>query len=118
MKKYLLGLFCVVLCIALVGCGKAKVKDNKITIEYASGFPYEWQYEIQDPDIVEFDYDEVKESMDDGGPVVQTYYFKGIKNGSTTITFKYVSVNNGEVSDVIEYKVEVDKNLELTIKKK
>ena len=50
-----------------------------------------------------------------GGPVYINYVFKGIKEGKTTITFKYVSVVDGtiEKEDKVTVKVDSHKNISL-----
>ena len=80
-------------------------QKNELELTYSSngGVPFEWVYEIGDESIVTFvkSYDEVdkKDKYLDGAPVKTVYVFKGLKEGETTITFKYKSLAvEGEIS--------------------
>ena len=89
-----------------------KLSKKRIILTYkiSSGIPFKWEFEIKDKDIVTFvkSY-QIKKKFNKklcGGPIYTNYVFEGLKEGKTTITFKYVdikdnSVVNKEVSNVI-----------------
>ena len=86
----------------------------ELTYEINAGIPFRWEYEIEDKDIVGF----VKSYVvrDDnkgaivGASVYTNYVFKGLKEGETTIIFKYVNITDGIVSMEKKHKVRVDSN--------
>ena len=93
--------------------GKSGSKTLELTYKTSAGVPYEWTYEIKDKSIVTLD-ESFKETVDydkniKGGPVYVHYVFKGLKKGVTTITFKYVSIVDNEISKEETVKVKVDK---------
>ena len=83
------------------------------------GVPYEWQYEIKDMDTVEFvksyEIDNQNKNGLVGAPISINYVFKGLKEGKTTITFKYVSLSDGEIAQEKDFNIKVDnkKNISL-----
>ncbi len=119
-KKVLLGigiLFLIILFIFIKTV--AKSKELELTYKTNGGVPYEWKYEIEDESIVQFVRTKDITSKGDkklvGGPVYINYVFKGIKEGKTTITFKYVSVVDEtiEKEDKVTVKVDSHKNISL-----
>ena len=120
-KKLFISLLVGLLCFTLVGCGKTdnkKGEKGKITLETYGGVPENWQYTIEDPSIVAYDSlenDEIDKDAE-GGRVKQYFYFKGLKEGKTTIKFEYTNVVTNKISDTKTYSVSVDKNLNVTIK--
>ena len=93
-----------------------KTKDSKkqleLTYEINAGIPFRWEFEIDDENIVEF----VKSYVvrDDnvkgitGASIYTNYVFKGLKEGKTTITFKYIHFTEGEVVKEKKHTVKVD----------
>lgn len=94
-------------------------KKIEITKKINAGIPYEWRYEIEDPSIVECPeiYVLNDENVDGkvGAPVYKNYVFRGLKKGTTTITFKFVSITDENDSTVETYKVKVDKDLNISL---
>ena len=94
-------------------------KELELTYKTDGGVPYKWEYKIEDESVVEFvetkDVTSEEDKKLDGGPVYINYIFKGLKEGKTTITFKYVNItdNSIEKEDKVTVKVEKYKNISL-----
>ena len=94
-------------------------KELELTYKTNGGVPYKWEYEIEDESIVEFvkTKDVTSESDKEltGGPVYINYIFKGLKEGKTTIIFKYINItdNSIEKEEKVEVKVDKYKNISL-----
>ena len=117
MKNKFLRIFLVIcFTIILTGCIK---RNDGVILKTNGGVPYVWKYSISDKNIVKFKCKkvEVKNKNMAGGVVVEHYIFSGLKEGSTRIKFEYKNFTNNNVEEVREYKVIVDKNLKLKIKK-
>ena len=119
-KKVLLGIGIIfVMILFIIIKIVTKSKELELTYKTNGGVPYEWKYEIEDESIVQFVRTKDITSKGDkklvGGPVYINYVFKGIKEGKTTITFKYVSVVDGtiEKEDKVTVKVDSHKNISL-----
>lgn len=94
-------------------------KELELTYKTNRGVPYKWEYKIEDESIVEFvkTKDVTPESDKEltGGPVYINYIFKGLKEGKTTIIFKYINItdNSIEKEEKVEVKVDKYKNISL-----
>ena len=94
-------------------------KVLELTYKTNGGMPYKWEYKIEDETIVEFvetkDVTSEEDKKLDGGPVYINYIFKGLKEGKTVITFKYVNItdNSIEKEDKVTVKVDKYKNISL-----
>lgn len=94
-------------------------KELELTYKTNGGVPYKWEYKIEDESIVEFvkTKDVTSESDKEltGGPVYINYIFKGLKEGKTTIIFKYINItdNSIEKEEKVEVKVDKYKNISL-----
>ncbi len=88
-------------------------KELELTYKTNGGVPYKWEYKIEDESIVEFvktkDTTSEKDKKIAGGPVYINYIFKGLKEGKTTITFKYVNITDGSIEKEDKVTVKVDK---------
>lgn len=98
------------------------VTELELTYEINAGIPFRWEYEILDNSVVEFvrSYvlkDENEERLITGGPVYTNYVFKGLKEGSTTITFKLVSITNECKPEIVIHNIKVDKDLNIFIER-
>ena len=115
MKKHLIIIILLTLCIFLTGCGKTS--SNEIVLNTNGGVPYVWEYEIEDASIINIDKVEDKELNPgtNGGVIEKHYYFKGMKKGTTTITFNYNDTRDNKIKETKKYKVIVDKNLNVKI---
>ena len=99
-------------------------KDNdgkRIELTYKSncGVPFKWEYTIEDPTIVEFvkSYELKNENKGAivGAPIYTNYVFKGLKEGTTKVIFKYVSITDGHVAKEEVNTMQVDKNKNIAI---
>ena len=72
---------------------------------------WEWQYEIEDESIVKFVKSYVIEDKNKdglvGAPIYTNYVFEGVKDGTTFVTFKYVSLVDGSVVKKEKIKLKV-----------
>ena len=115
-KLLLFPIFFCFFCLVLVGCSQ-KEKNIEIILMTNGGVPYKWEYEIEDDSIVSYDHmDSVnKDPGTAGGRVEQHYYFKGLKEGSTTIQFQYKNFTNDTIDQEKTYHIVVDSDLNITI---
>ena len=94
-------------------------KELELTYKTNGGVPYKWKYEIEDESIVGFvktkDITPEEDKELDGGPVYINYIFKGLKQGKTTITFKYVNIVDGSIEKEEKVTVKVDKNKNISL---
>ena len=127
MNKYLIiGIGLVLLITAgfvvlkIVNKKEESSKQLELTYEINAGIPFKWVYEIEDKSVVEFVKSYVLKDENTGGKVgasvYTNYVFKGLKEGTTTITFKIVSIT-GEMEDsnIEVHKVKVDKDLNISL---
>ena len=94
-------------------------KTFEITQTKNSGVEYKWTYKIEDESIVKLNKETEKAESDeiiDGGIVDVIYTFEALKEGETTIDFKYISFDGKDLTDEVKYKVTIDKNMDITIK--
>ena len=122
MNKYvLIGCIVVFIGVLIFVLKQYVIKSNKsskeleLTYEINAGIPFKWVYEIEDSEIVQFvkSYVVKDENTDGkvGASVYTNYVFKGVKEGTTTITFKTVSITGEyEDSNIEVHKVKVDSN--------
>ena len=96
-------------------------KDNLFVLKYQinAGIPYKWEVEVEDPSIVSYEGSEVTEDENKNGivgaPIHRDYKFKGLKEGITSINFKYVNIVNNRVEKIEKNRVKVDKNNNITL---
>lgn len=122
-KKYIIcsiiALLILIIGLMVIACSRKKEFDDRAVIELSTngGVPYSWEYTIEDENIVKLDDKDSKEknSTTAGGPVKLMYYFKGIKEGNTTITFNYKNITNDTIDETKVYSVIVDKKLKIKI---
>lgn len=109
-------LFLIAVCIALVLITRDTTKDS-VRLETHSYEIYEWKYEIGDKKIVKFEEKKRSGDFEDkhGGAITETYIFKSLKPGKTTITFTFVNKNNKSYGEIKKYEVKVDKKNNLSI---
>ena len=107
--------FAVGLGITLIGKDEGS-KTLELTYQTNGGVPYEWKYEIKDESIVKLNkqYSEAQDDLD-GGQVNEKFVFEGLKQGKTTITFKYVSITDKNVEKEETVTVKVDKNKNISL---
>lgn len=96
-------------------------KKERVELVYKinAGIPFKWVYEIEDESIVKFDesYQIKNDNIDgrSGGAIETKYVFKGIKEGTTTITFKYVSIDGDKIYEEYKHVVKVDNDNNATL---
>lgn len=104
--------FSIILCFRLIP-KKKNSKELELTYKISAGIPFKWEFEIEDLSIVSFVKSYVIKNENKGGivgaPIYTNYVFKGLKEGETTITFKFVNIN-GIVSKEEKRLVKVDKD--------
>jgi len=99
-------------------------KILELTYKQNAGIPYKWEYKIEDESIVKFVKSYVVEDDNKdgkvGAPIYTNYVFKGIKKGTTTITFKFINITTNKVEKEEVNKVKVDEfgNISLVIETK
>ena len=105
--------------IAIIIPNSSGSKELELTYKSNAGVPYKWEYKIEDESIVEFvttkDITSKKDKELNGGPIYTNYIFKGLKEGKTTITFKYINIvdDTVEKEETITVKVDKYKNISL-----
>lgn len=120
MKKIIfIILFIIGLILGLTACLiNNEEKTLELTYNTNGGVPCEWKYEIEDKNIVEFvkSY-EVENNNNNmvGSPISINYVFKGLKKGTTTITFKYVNITDGTIEKEEKLNIKVDKNKNISL---
>lgn len=101
MNKYILIIISILLLLVigiifLMHKPKNNPKQIEFTYEINAGIPFKWEYEIEDESIVKFVKSYVIRDDNKGGivgaSVYTNYVFEGIKKGTTTITFRTVSI--------------------------
>ena len=124
MKNKILVVITVILVIALVLIVKYILNDEsskklELTYEKSAGIPYKWEYEIEDDSIVTFDKSYVIKDENKGGlvggKVYTNYVFKGLKKGTTTITFRFINFTTNEIDSEEKHTVKVDDDLNISL---
>ena len=123
-KKVIIGLITGVIIIALAIVLLFVFKKNdpvNVELFYKTngGVPYKWEYTIEDPSIVKLESSYVVEDQNNdgmvGAPIKTKYIFRGLKSGTTSVTFKYVSVVDGSVDKEEKNTLKVDKDLNVSL---
>ena len=112
------GVFIIVIVIFVliktVVLNNDSTKELELTYEINAGIPFKWEWEIENEEIAEFVKSYVVRDDNKGGivgaSVYTNYVFKGLKEGTTKITFKYVNFTTGEVFEEKTHVVKVDKD--------
>ena len=105
--------------IKFIDTKKTNPKELELTYKINAGIPFKWEYEIEDENTVEFvkSYilkDENTKKALTGAPVYTNYVFKGLKKGTTTITFKLVNFTDNTVHEERKHIINVDENLNIS----
>ena len=127
-KKIIIGITIVVavvllLILVLIGIKYIVKEDTKkleITKEINAGIPFKWEYTIEDSSIVKCSKVYVLKDENTNGkvgaPVYKNYVFKGLKEGKTTVIFKFVSITDEDYpSEEEKYNIRVDKDLNISL---
>ena len=125
MNKGLIGLIIsiIILFVALfIIIYNKKPRTLDITYKINAGIPFKWEYSIEDESIVKLKKSYVTKNENKGAivgaPIHRKYIFEGLKEGKTTITFKYVNVTKEMPNKEEKYYVKVDKNKNVELLKK
>lgn len=119
-KKTIICIVIILVFILLIIIAKTtSSKELELTLKTNGGVPYKWEYKIEDESIVKFIKTKEITSKKDkelaGGPVYIKYIFKGLKEGKTTITFKYVNIIDNSIKKKDRVIVKVDKYKNISI---
>ena len=81
--------------------------------------PYTWVYTIDDESVLKCKDKTIKQKKGNitGGVIKTHYVFKGLKEGTTTLKFEYRNIVDNSVDETKVYKVIVDKDLKIKLKK-
>lgn len=94
-------------------------KTIELTYKTNGGVPYKWEYQIEDESIAQFveakDITPEQEKKMVGATISTNYVFKGVKEGKTTITFKYVNIISNAVEKEEKVTVKVDKHKNISL---
>lgn len=95
-------------------------KELEITKQKSAGVPFKWTYVIEDPTIVKCErvylLKDEKKSREKGAPIYNNYVFKGLKEGVTHVTFKFVSIVDKDYPQEEDtYTIKVDKDLNISL---
>lgn len=94
-------------------------KQLELTYYTNGGVPYKWEYQIEDESVVGFvesyEIDNKNKNGIVGAPISINYVFKGLKKGTTTITFKYVNITDGTIEKEEKHNIKVDKNKNISL---
>ena len=115
-----------VILVALVlvtGCCKeeAQVKEmfNVLKLQENASTGYKWEITVEDEKIAKIESNEYTEQTKEdivGAPGVRTVKIAGVKEGTTTITFKYVGPGKKKpVAQTVKYNVTVNADNEVTL---
>lgn len=121
MNKGLLGLIIILSVIILLLIINKKPKNLELTYSINAGIPFKWEVEIEDETVAKLKKSYVTKNENKGaivgGKVYTKYIFEGLKEGKTTITFKYVNITNEIPNKEEKYKIKVDKNKNIIVLK-
>lgn len=117
-----IGIIFVVVLFVILGIVISNVtgsKELELTYKTNGGVPYKWEYKIEDESIVQLvktkDITSKKDKELLGGPIYTNYIFKGLKEGKTTITFKYINITDGSINKEEKVTVKVDRNNNISL---
>lgn len=117
-----IGIIFVVVLFVILGIVISNVtgsKELELTYKTNGGVPYKWEYKIEDESIVQLvktkDITSKKDKELLGGPIYINYIFKGLKEGKTTITFKYINITDGSINKEEKVTVKVDRNNNISL---
>lgn len=117
MKNKFKIIFLLLVCVILIGCNK---KDNIVNefdyvleLDSNPSTGYTWNYTIEDDSVISIEEGEYISSTTDenivGAPGRQKFIVHGLKEGSTTVIFKYRQTWDEEsTTDEITYSFYVD----------
>jgi len=123
-KKILLGLGIILIAIitSLIIIFLPKKEGSKtIELSYKTngGVPYKWEYSIEDSSVVKLEKTYVVEDKNKdgmvGAPIITNYVFKGLKEGTSKVIFKYVSIVDGSIDKEEVNTLKVDKNNNISL---
>ena len=112
----IVGVILIILVSIIILINSKKV--NEVVLKTKGGVSYLWEYNIENNNIIELEEKESEEKTKNvvGGEKEQHFIFKGLKEGTTTITFDHRNIVENNVTNTKKYKVTVDKKLEVNLK--
>ncbi len=124
-KRIIIGIIIVIVLLIIlliiknVYFKKNNSKQLELTYKSNGGVPFKWEYEIIDKDIVEFvkSYkikDKNYKNMV-GAPIKTNYVFRGLKEGETSVIFRYINFTNGKIGKEEINKIIVDSNNNISL---
>lgn len=122
--KLLIGLAVVLLgvlflVIKIIISDNESSKELELTYKISAGIPFKWEYEIEDEEVVSFVKSYIVKDGNKGAivgaPIYTNYVFKGLKKGTTTITFKFVNITDGTISNEKKHVVKVDEDNNISL---
>jgi predicted secreted protein len=123
-KKILIGIAIIIFLIISVLIIRIVSKNDsskqlELTYDINAGIPFKWEVEVEDESVVKYVKNYVIEDKNKGGitggKISRNYVFKGLKEGTTTVTFKYVNFTNNKVEKEEKHTVKVDKDLNISL---
>ena len=119
-KRIIIGLIAVI--IAIIVCAfimnyfRNRKNDNEIVLSTNGGSVYKWECDIDNSKIASIS-DASYKRVDDleGGEVLVYFTITGNKKGTTKASCKYINPSNNSSIDSSNYKIYVDKDLNVTI---
>ena len=126
MKKILILITIIIILIMVIisiiktiSIKKESSKKLELTYEINAGIPFKWEVVIEDESIVKLDRVYVLKDENTGGKVgasvYRNYVFKGLKKGTTTVTFKYVNFTTNESFEEHKHTMKVDDDLNISL---
>ena len=123
-KKLLIGIAIIIFLIISVLIIRIVSKNDsskqlELTYDINAGTPFKWEVEVEDESVVKYVKNYVVEDENKGGLVggriTRNYVFEGLKEGTTTISFKYVYFTENRVEKEEKHTVKVDKDLNISL---
>ena len=118
-KKVIIGISIGVIIFKFIVPNVTGSKTIELTYKTNGGVPYKWEYQIEDESIAQFveakDITPEQEKKMVGATISTNYVFKGVKEGKTTITFKYVNIISNVVEKEEKFTVKVDKHKNISL---
>ena len=114
---FILSAIAAILTVYFINRATSSSSQLELTVQTNGGVPYNWECEIGDTSIVKLVEQKSVDSNPElaGGVVYLHYYFEGLKEGNTTITFKYKDIRNGNIEREETNIVKVDNNKNISL---
>ncbi len=117
-KKLIIGIiFLIVITLVIINIIKPH-KKKEIVLKTNGGVPYNWEYTIENTDIIGIEDEKLEEKSHEivGGEIEKHFILKGLKEGTTIIKFEHRNFVDNSINKTKKYTVKVNKKLEIFIK--